>query len=121
MNFPDQYRLHLNGTQYETSDGSPFGVFMIPGRAANGRILKVLANDKEGTGWEHVSVTIEGQPNKCPSWDEMCIVKNLFWPEDQTVVQYHPAKKNYVNVHSGCLHLWRCPEQVFPTPPNFCV
>lgn len=121
MNFPDQYRLHLRGTSYQNDDGAPFGVFIIPGRVAKGRPLKVIANSGELTGWDHASVTLEGNDSKCPSWDEMCVVKNLFWSEDQTVVEFHPAKQDYVNISKGCLHLWHCTSQVFPTPPKFCV
>ena len=42
-----------------------------------------------GGGWEHVSVSYS---KKTPTWDEMCRVKDIFWGEDECVVQYHPAK-----------------------------
>lgn len=58
----------------------------------------------DGGGWEHVSVsTIE----RCPTWDEMCKVKSLFWDDDDLVVQYHPPASEYVNNHPYTLHLWR--------------
>jgi hypothetical protein len=44
---------------------------------------------------------------RIPYWDEMEFVKELFWDEDDTVVQFHPAKSNYVNVNPNVLHLWR--------------
>lgn len=57
-----------------------------------------------GGGWEHVSVCPE---NRCPDWDEMCRIKDMFWNDDEVVMQLHPAKNNYVNIMPNCLHLWR--------------
>ena len=64
--------------------------------------LHVLASD--GLEWEHVSVSM---PDRCPSWNQMCFIKDMFWDEDDTVIQIHPPKKEYVNHHKYCLHLWR--------------
>ena len=61
-------------------------------------MLKVIASD--GMSWEHVSVSF---PNRCPNWREMCFIKSLFWDDEDVVVQYHPAKSAYVNVHDHCL------------------
>jgi len=72
----------------------------------------------DGGGWEHVSVSFRG---RCPSWEEMCIVKDIFWHEDECVVQYHPAKSEYVNNHPYCLHLWRPLQQDMPVPPSILV
>jgi hypothetical protein len=55
-------------------------------------------------GWEHVSVELF--VDRLPKWSEMCYVKNLFWNEDEEVVQLHPKKKHYVNL-TEALHLWR--------------
>lgn len=33
--------------------------------------------------------------------------KDMFFKEDEIVVQYHPAKSEYVNNMPNCLHLWR--------------
>lgn len=71
-----------------------------------------------GGGWEHVSVSY---PNRCPTWEEMCRVKEMFWNEDECVVQYHPPKSEYVNNHSYCLHLWRKCGEDFETPPKYFV
>ncbi len=68
-----------------------------------------------GGGWEHVSVSLD---KRCPTWQEMCWVKNLFWHPDEWVVQYHPAASAYVNNHPHCLHLWRPIGQAMPTPPQ---
>ncbi len=90
------------------------GVFIALGpRAAK---LQIIASDE--LGWEHVSVTM-ANPNKrrCPYWDEMCFVKDLFWGDDEVVLQYHPKKADYVNNHPFVLHLWRPIQNELPCPP----
>lgn len=81
--------------------------------------LKVIASD--GDGWQHVSVSFADRPTT-PSWEIMCIIKDLFWEPEDVVVQFHPRKSDYVNHHPGCLHLWRCTDgREFPTPPTYMV
>jgi hypothetical protein len=70
-------------------------------------------------GWEHVSVSLSKK--RCPTWEEMCVVKDLFWGPDDWVVQYHPQKSDYVNNHPYCLHLWRPINQELVRPPNILV
>ena len=67
-----------------------------------------------GDGWEHVSVC---PSNRTPDWDEMCEIKDMFWNDDEVVMQLHPAKSNYVNLMPNCLHLWRPIGQEIPVPP----
>jgi hypothetical protein len=114
MKFPEQYRDH----DY-TKPGDPAGIFMVPGRDAQGRRLKIIAS--AGLGWEHVSVTLPDWGPKTPSWAEMCFVKDLFWCEDETVIQFHPGKSDYVNIHPGCLHLWRPINVEIQLPPTYLV
>lgn len=83
-----------------------------------GEMVMCVASD--GLGWQHVSVTIEHYP-KPPRWQTMCEVKDLFWEPQDWVVQFHPAKKDYVNMHPGCLHLWRPTEKTMPTPDSLMV
>lgn len=71
-----------------------------------------------GEPWEHVSVSIVGQPEKCPSWPEMEWVRHLFWEEDETVLQFSPPRSVKVNQHRGCLHLWRPLGFVVELPPT---
>jgi len=68
-----------------------------------------------GMGWEHVSASMN---NRCPTWEEMCLVKDIFWGDDECVIQYHPPKKEYVNLHPYCLHLWKKTGCDFETPPK---
>lgn len=69
----------------------------------------------DGLEWDHVSVSIADK-KRCPTWEEMTWAKNLFFDKDETVIQIHPAEKNYVNNHPYCLHLWRY-QGGMPTPP----
>jgi hypothetical protein len=69
-------------------------------------------------GWEHVSVSVDG---RVPNWQEMCFVKNLFWSDEECVVQFHPPKSEYVNLHPYCLHLWKPLERDVLLPPSLLV
>lgn len=69
-----------------------------------------------GGGWDHVSVSYA---SRCPTWDEMQRVKDMFFREDEIVVQYHPAKSEYVNNHPYCLHIWKPQTERIPTPPTW--
>ena len=71
-----------------------------------------------GDGWDHVSVSFR---NRVPTWDEMCKIKDIFFDEDECCVEYHPKKKDYVNLHPYCLHIWRPQEAQIPVPPTLYV
>lgn len=79
----------------DTNDGA----FWI---TIKGKRLFVIAST--GAGWDHVSVSLK---HRTPSWAEMCYIKNLFFDENETVVQFHPKKSEYVNCHPFALHLWK--------------
>ena len=63
----------------------------------------VVVGWNEG-GFEHVS--IELMAKRLPTWEEMCYIKQLFWDDEEMVVQIHPRKSQYVNL-TDALHLWR--------------
>lgn len=71
-----------------------------------------------GGGWEHLSIS---GGRRCPFWGEMCMFKEIFFRDDEMVMQLHPAKTDYVNVHEFCLHLWRPIEEKIPEPPKIFV
>lgn len=88
--------------QYVSTEADGFnGMFRF---TLDGRLVRCVASD--GGGWQHVSVSVE-YDHRPPNWDTMCRVKDLFWDDEDWVVQFHPAKSEYVNHHPGCLHLWR--------------
>jgi hypothetical protein len=103
--FPDTVEMgRVANDHYYSERGDPYGVFTL--RYGENVILAVMANDagKDSGWWEHVSVSAQG---RTPTWDEMCWIKDLFWLEEECVVQYHPPRSRYVNCHPHTLHLWR--------------
>lgn len=73
-----------------------------------------------GAGWEHVSVA-PYKRSYTPSWDDMCNIKDIFWNDDEAVIQIHPPKAEYVNNMPNCLHLWRCSYMPMLLPPSVLV
>lgn len=80
--------------------------------------LKFFCIASDGEGWEHVSVSF---PKRCPTWEEMCVIKALFWDPEDCVMQYHPPSSEHVSYHDFCLHLWRPVGVSFPSPPSWMV
>lgn len=110
MLFPNQYRYKI--------PGYPKDVFIIPHYKIQNYEFQCIAGDDED-GWEHVSVVVQPKSKKatrCPTWEEMCFIKDQFWKENQEVVQFHPAKSEYVSAHDFCLHLWRPINQPLISP-----
>lgn len=73
-----------------------------------------------GAGWEHVSVS-PYRKSYIPSWDDMCKIKDIFFKDDEAVIQIHPPKAEYVNNMPNCLHLWRCTYKEMILPPSCLV
>jgi len=123
---PEKHRMTNHPNPKMNSDASfgNNGVFKIPytdegtGECV---VLWIIASD--GAGWEHVSLhteTVAGE-TVTPTWDEMCFVKDTFWQEEDCVVQFHPPKSEYVNMHPHVLHLWRPAGRNIDTPPSILV
>lgn len=113
---PHQYRIKT-GTLKSTDAIGNNGVFFIPNRIARSAVpLRVVASD--GLDWDHVSVSL---PTRCPTWEEMCFIKAMFWDDEDGVMQLHPPRSQWVNNHSFCLHLWRPVGQRIPMPPSYMV
>jgi hypothetical protein len=105
----------------KSGPGDRWGFFELEFRGSplGSTVLRVLASEgDEQVPWEHVSVSTR---TRCPTWDEMCFVKDLFFEEDETVIQFHLAKSDYINFHKNCLHLWRPTQEVLPIPPTIAV
>lgn len=100
------------------------GAFLVPGVAGGPPLFVILsdgADFPEALGWEHASVRPDVNPPRCPTWEEMCAVKRLFWRDDEVVFQLHPAEADWVNAHPFVLHLWRKPDAPVPLPPKWMV
>lgn len=95
----------------ESERGGVQGFFMIP---HEGETIAVISG--RGEGWDHVSASLQ---YRCPTWDEMCFIKDIFFKWDELVLQFHPPRKDYVNVCSRALHLWRPWKQKVNLPPKW--
>lgn len=113
----DRYRVR-GGDMASTPEDGFNGMFVVPHHKYKKTKFQIIASN--GMGWEHVSVTYRGK-GKIPTWYDMCYVKDLFWDEEETVMQLHPPKSQYVNNHPNVLHLWRPTDQKIPAPPIFMV
>jgi hypothetical protein len=113
-----------SGPWATTSDRGLCGVFIVQGLIVAGHTgegdmvcVDIASGERRivsaNTGWEHVTVETD---HRIPTWDEMCFVKNLFWQEEECVVEYHPPLSQYVRCNPYCLHLWRPKHATIPTP-----
>lgn len=107
----DKYRIPFQGDMGDEGCGA-FKVYV------GGKSFFVIASDDGG--WDHVSVSMKNQ-NRCPTWEEMSAIKDMFFEPGETVMQLHPAKSDYINVHPYCLHLWRPHDNAIPLPPKIFV
>lgn len=102
-----------------SSSGDDFGFFFLRMNGARDELrVMVSAGDIPEMPWEHVSVSLR---TRCPTWEEMAWVKSLFWGDDESVIQYHPPKSEYVSFHPFCLHLWKPIGIELPRPPTIAV
>jgi hypothetical protein len=113
--FLEQYRIKTGRFRSNPAWGNN-GVFLLPGPERHK--LYVIASDE--MGWEHCSVSLAAKA-RIPLWSEMVYVKDLFWQEDEVVVQYHPAKADYINFQGSTLHLWKPIGSELPRPPHWMV
>ncbi len=58
--------------------------------------------------WAHASLSKKGQ---LPTWQDLKVVKNLFFGPDKLVMQVLPPQDEYVNLHETTLHLWHCIDE----------
>lgn len=118
---PEKYRVRTGERATDESYGNN-GMFRVPSGLRRPYAMTIIASDSdcweelgyEPPAWEHVSVSTAV---RCPTWEEMCFVKGLFWDSEDVVIQFHPRASEYVNNHSYCLHMWRPVGVTLPTPP----
>lgn len=109
---PEQYRVLAGSFATSAEVEGNNGMFLI------GTATIIIATDQGG--WEHVSVSLQ-RVARCPTWEEMCAVKAMFWDPEDAVAQFHPPASAHVNYHPYCLHLWREVGQEFVLPPSWMV
>jgi len=131
---PEKYRLKAAEiySAGQTCEGLSVGCFKIPRpfshrrKSDSGNFLLCIASNGFGateaglSKWEHVSVSIFRR-KMCPSWEDMCLAKSIFWEPEDCVVQFHPPESDYVNQHPYTLHLWRPVELALPRPESIMV
>ena len=112
---PERFRVTSGPAPWATGpEAGNNGLFLV--KLARNQVLRVIASD--GEGWEHVSVS---RRDRCPSWEEMCAVKELFWGPEDTVMQLHPPRSQWISNAEFCLHLWRPVGVEIPMPPSLMV
>lgn len=122
----DLLELPLHCKVAGPADGAD-GAYRFPHQSIDRYIYQLVFSS--GMGWEHLSVSIVEvlnrnkikQVERCPTWAEMCFLKNLFWTPDECCVQYHPPMSDYVSNHPWCLHIWRPTDVEMPSPPAVMV
>lgn len=113
-----------------TKEDGNNGIFVVPYTDPKIKLFCIISDgsdDRSKVPWEHVSVraisrNASGKKyERVPNWAEMCFIKETFWEDGECVVQFHPIKEHYVNIHPCVLHLWKWTGGEFPTPPTICV
>lgn len=121
--FIESGRVQLDRTP-RTFPGDLWGCFKLLCPITKQRLKIIVAppdvSDQEMMEWglsgehfEHVSVSLG---YRCPRWDEMCWVKDLFFEPEECVMQLHVPRSQHINDHPYCLHLWRPTKTPVPMP-----
>lgn len=113
----NKYRC-THPTLGRSPDNTDCGYFEVGGLCIISSGTALCDPSDRNTFWDHVSVSM---PDRCPTWAEMCFVKDLFWSKDETVIQFHSRLENYKNDHEFCLHLWKKAGDNVELPPSICV
>jgi hypothetical protein len=111
--YAEQNRVITGPLKSDSSYGNN-GCFVF---CVKGQYLTAIVSDMDG--WDHVSVSLNKA--RCPTWAEMCEVKDIFFEPEECVIQYHPPASKYVNNHPYCLHMWRPQNHTLPEPPGWMV
>lgn len=118
--FSDLDYARVKTGDWKSDNGDRFGAFTFHRDGA--KYLALASCGMDGVAWEHVSVSKSiGPSSVTPTWDDMTWIKDKFWEPEECVLQLHPPKSQYVNVHRNCLHLWRPTDRAIPIPPQCLV
>lgn len=107
----DRYRVTYLGSLGNDTNGK----FIIP---TKGAIYQVIASTE--LGWDHVSVSVIKPNNyqlRIANFEELEMIRSMFFCKDETVIEFHPRKQDYVNQNEYVLHLWRPNQEILPIPP----
>ena len=118
---PEPARVLTHPQLATTAEDGNNGAFFIESPEPGWRLALICS---DGLGWEHVSVHAfrgAGDKQRIPNWREMVYVKDLCWDADDVVMQLHPKRSEYINMHPYTLHLWRPTDREIPTPDSILV
>lgn len=125
MKVPNEYRVRKGQLGSDDSYGNN-GMFYIKHPRIEGYNFIVQVSD--GAGWEHVSVSLQNARGKkyetvkrCPTWEDMCFIKDLFWDAEDCVIQFHPPASSYVSHHPYCLHMWKSTTTEIEVPETILI
>lgn len=94
------------------------GMFLIPRKGNFRGFYQVIATD--GAGWDHISVCLLDSNfnfrERTLTWDEMCEIKDIFFKNNETTVEFHPREEDYIDEHPWVLHMWKSTAEAFPIP-----
>lgn len=115
----EPYRVQI--PLMESAWGDSFGLFVARFEAF-GATLRIMVSDGRNSllehgpkyAWDHASVSCA---DRTPTWAEMCFVKELFWEDHETVIQFHVPAAEHINCHPFTLHLWAPLLLPIPRPP----
>lgn len=57
-------------------------------------------------GYEHVSISLKHKFG-IPSREDMCMLKDIFFGDEEEVYHIYTKESEYMNVSENCLHLWK--------------
>lgn len=109
----EKFRV-VNGPMASTPEAGNNGMFLIPHQKYAKDRFQVTCSD--GMGWEVVSFTYY-KKNKTPTWDDSCYIKDLFWEEEEAVMQLHRPASLRVSERKFVIALMRPIEVEIPQPP----
>lgn len=104
--------------------------FEVYGSAWDGLKIAFVIGDRRycciaswNMGWDHVSVHMEmlkgaATYEQIPLWDDMCIVRGIFFKPHEWAMQLHPPESKNISAHNEVLHLWRPQKKSIPKPPR---
>jgi hypothetical protein len=92
--------------------GKLYNVRMISGGCISGLVKLpdcgtcsvIYGNNKYG--YEHVSISLKHKFG-IPSGEDMCVLKDIFFGDEEEVYYIHTKKSEYMNISENCLHLWK--------------
>jgi len=118
---PPEFRRHCGAFRIPMKQGVALGTSLFEQQTVQLHVIASRAidgSDDPHEQWDHVSVSTT---TRCPTWGEMCFVKEIFFYPNEVVMQLHPHADCHINNHPYCLHLWRPIAAEIPLPPPILV